>query len=345
MPSEAAHDGVKTINLALQGGGAHGGFTWGVLDRLLEDERIVIEAVSGTSAGAMNGAILVEGYEDSGRDGARAALEAFWRRVSDGGALSPLKPSMLDRLGPTPWNMDFSPAFLAFDALSRTLSPYQLNPLNINPLRSVLEASVDVDHLHRCKKIKLFVSATNVRTGDMAVFSGDRISIDALLASACLPFLYRAVEIDGEAYWDGGYMANPALLPLVRDTVSPDIVIVQINPLHRSTVPTTAPEITDRINEISFNASVKRDMRLIALTGRLMDEGKLDGALFRRPNLHMIADAEAMANLGVSSKLNAEWPFLLHLKEIGRQAAAAWLDRNFARIGVDSTVEIEPNLF
>ena len=331
---------AKPISLALQGGGAHGAFTWGVLDRLLEDERVVIEGISGTSAGAMNGAVLVQGYATGGREGAREALDRFWSRISEAGRTSPIQRTPLDRLMGT-WSMDWSPSYLSLDLMSRLLSPYQLNPGNHNPLRDILEEQIDFELLRPCSAIKLFVSATNVRTGKVRVFGCGELSVDALLASACLPFMFQAIEIDGEPYWDGGYMGNPALFPLIYNCLNNDIVIVQINPLTRDEVPRTAAEILNRVNEISFNSTLNREIRAIAFVRKLIDAENLSREKYRRLNLHMIESEDCMKGLGVSSKLNAEWEFLTHLKAIGQAAADDWLGRNFDRIGVETTVDLE----
>lgn len=329
----------KKINLALQGGGAHGAYTWGVLDRLLEDERLEIDGVSGTSAGAMNAAVLADGYEAGGRDGAREALDAFWRRIADAGKYSPLQPTPIDRMFGG-WNMDRSPSFLFFDWLSRTFSPYQLNPMNHNPLRDVLVKSIDFDRLSRGSAIKLFLSATNVRTGKVKVFADSEISADALLASACLPFMFQTVVIDGEPYWDGGYMGNPSLFPLIYGSESQDVLIVQINPLGSDAIPTTAHEIMNRVNEISFNSSLMREMRAVSFVTHLLDSGQLTDNKYRRMYVHWIDAEEQMRGLGVSSKLNADLEFLLHLRDLGRSTADAWLAAQFDRIGRESTVDI-----
>src|SRR5690349_14419574 len=260
---------IKAINLALQGGGAHGAFTWGVLDRLLEDERLAIDGISACSAGAMNAAVLAYGYAVGGREGARDSLAGFWRRISEAALTSPLQPSPLDRvLGDH--SLRHSPAFVAFDMLTRLFSPYDYNPLGLNPLRDVLRRCVDFEVLAKAAcPIKVFLSATNVRTGKVRVFERREVTVDAVLASACLPFLFQAVEIDGEAYWDGGYMGNPALFPLIYNCESADILVVHINPLERADVPRSATDIMNRINEISFNSSLMREMRAIAFVSRL----------------------------------------------------------------------------
>lgn len=331
---------IKRINLALQGGGAHGAYTWGVLDRLLEDDRVEVEAVSGTSAGAMNAAVLADGMGRGGRAEARRALETFWHNISRASQVGPLQPTPFDHFA-SGWNLDHSAAFVAFDMLTRMLSPYQFNPMNLNPLRRVLEDSVDFGRLEGCRRMKLFISATNVKTGKVRVFQSGEITPDVLLASACLPFLFQAVTVEGEPYWDGGYMGNPAIFPLIYGAETPDVVIVQINPLGCDRVPTTATEIMNRVNEISFNSSLMREMRAISFVTDLIDAGKLDNQSYKRINVHWIEAEKHMRGLGVSSKLNARLEFLLHLKEIGRQAADSWLDANFDAIGRRSTIDIK----
>ncbi|HUN47257.1 MAG TPA: patatin-like phospholipase family protein [Stellaceae bacterium] len=330
----------KTLNLALQGGGAHGAFTWGVLDRLAEDERIAIDGISATSAGAMNAVAFTYGWSQGGRQGARQALANFWRRISHAALLGPLQPSWLDRALHN-HSLQFSPAFVALDLVSRLFSPYEFNPFNQNPLRDVLEASVDFEALRRSDcPIKLFLSATNVRSGKVKVFERNEVCPDRTLASACLPFLFQAVEIEGEHYWDGGYMGNPALFPLIYNCESRDIVVVHINPLNRDKLPRTATEIMNRINEISFNSSLMREMRAISFVTRLIEDGKVNGDGLRHLLIHSISAEEEMGRLGVASKLNGDWEFLTHLRDIGRDHATAWLERNFDRLGVESTVDI-----
>jgi len=335
---EPAAVAVKTINLALQGGGAHGAFAWGVLDRLLEDGRIGFDGITATSAGAMNATVLAYGLSEGGPEGARRALANFWRRVSHASMTGPLQPSPWDRLTHN-HALDTSPAFVAFDMLSRLFSPYQLNPMNWNPLRKVLEETVDFERLRANGKIKLFLSATNVRTGKVRIFKTCDVTADVVLASACLPFMFQAVEIDGEPYWDGGYMGNPALYPLIYNCESRDVVIVHINPLMREGTPKTAQEILNRINEISFNSSLMREMRVIHFVTKLIDEGKMCNSDMKRMLIHSIADDEMMRTLSVTSKLNGDWEFLTHLRDIGRTRAEAWLDQGFDQLGRESTVD------
>jgi len=338
--SEADMRPPRTINLALQGGGAHGAFTWGVLDRLLDEANLSFEGIVATSAGAMNATVLAYGLAEGGHSGAQRALANFWRRISHAAAFSPLQPSLLDRVTGSK-SLEYSPAFVIFDMVTRLLSPYQFNPLNYNPLRQVLEQSIDLDaiRMSRCP-VKLNICATNVRSGKVKVFSNDEISIDAVMASACLPFLFQAVEIDGEAYWDGGYMGNPAIFPLIYGCDTPDVLVVHINPLERTELPRTAAEILNRINEISFNSSLLREMRAIAFVTHLIDSEAGNSLGLKRIFVHGISDDETMRNLSVSSKLNAEWGALVDLRDRGRQCAEDWLMANYDAIGKRSSVDI-----
>jgi NTE family protein len=333
----------KPICLALQGGGSHGAFTWGVLDALLEDGRVEIEALSGTSAGAMNAVVLADGLADGqrlvDRDRARDGLSQFWRSVADAARFSPIQRTILDRVMGD-WSLDRSPGFALFDLMGRVASPYLFNPLDLNPLKPLLRDGVDFERVARCQGFKLFLSATNVRSGRIEVFRREQVTADHVLASACLPFLFQAVEIGEEAYWDGGYMGNPALFPFFRSCKSDDIVIVQINPIERQELPRTAREIQERLNEITFNASLMRELRAIDFVARLLDEGRLDTERYKHVLVHMISDPEALAPLGASSKLNAEWDFLLHLRDTGRAAAQRWLAEHFDDLGDRSTIDI-----
>ena len=313
--------------------------TWGVVDRILQDRRLTIEAISGTSAGAMNAAVLAHGLAEGGRDGARAALDHFWHRVGEAGRFSPLRGGPMDLLAKT-WNLGLPPSYLLLDAMTRFFSPYPLNPLNWHPLREILSEQIDFAALNDRASVKLFVSATNVLSGKNRIFGPGEMSVEVLLASACLPFIYQAVEIDGEPYWDGGYMGNPAIYPLIYNSASPDIAIVQVNPLTRDEVPRTAPEILDRVNEISFNSTLMREMRAIAFVRKLIDDEGLARSKYKRLNMHMIGAESEMKGLGVSSKVNVDWAFLTHLKRIGRHTADDWLAAHFDRIGVESTIDI-----
>lgn len=330
----------KTVSLALQGGGAHGAFTWGVLDALLEDGRIAIEALTGTSAGAMNAVVLAEGWIEGGADGARTKLEAFWRAISIDGKYGGSERSMLDvMLGA--WSGLRPPGNPWLDMVSRVASPYDVNPLNINPLRGVVADLIDFDKVRACDAVEIFIAATNVRTGKIKLFRRSELSPDHLMASACLPMIFQAVEIDGEAYWDGGYMGNPALYPLFYEAAADDILLVQINPIERKELPTKARDIRDRINEITFNASLLREMRAIAFVNKLIDSGKLPKDEYKRVLLHRIDGGAALARWTSSTRLRADWDFLLRLRDLGRAAAKRWLKRNYAAIGQKGTVDVE----
>ncbi len=330
----------KRVNLALQGGGAHGAFAWGVLDRLLEDERIAVEAVSATSAGAMNAAVFAQGLMDGGREGAKDALRRFWKSVSD--KATPI--SRMYEMGRTFMGdrrrLDDSPAFAALDFTMRMLSPYQFNPFNYNPVREVLEDMLDVERLQGCQDVKLFISATNVKSCRVRVFETPEVTIDVLMAAACLPFLVQAVEIDGEQYWDGGYMGNPPIHPLIHRSQSADVVVVHVSPIRREATPTSARDILDRINEISFNAALMREMRSIEFVSRMIDDGTIAKGRMKRMLIHAVEAEDAFGELGVSSKLNPDWDFLTYLFEIGRERCDNWIAENFDKIGRESSVDL-----
>lgn len=338
MVSRAGKSFQKSINLALQGGGSHGAFTWGVLDRFLEDGRIFIEAISGTSAGAMNAVVMADGLVDGKEEGARAALKRFWWEVSQASAWSPMKRGPIDVFMGN-WTLDNSPGYLFFDMLNRVASPYDVNPLNLNPLRDIVERCVDIDRVRSCDKVRIYISATNVETGKVKIFKRDELTVDMVMASACLPFMFQAVEIDGVPYWDGGFMGNPVLFPFHKSK-SDDVVIVQINPLIRKGTPKTARDILNRVNEITFNSSLLKELRAIDFVRRLIDDGKLDRTDYKRMLMHAIEAEEEIKPLGASSKLNAEWEFLMHLFEIGRNTADQWLDKEFDSLGERSTIDL-----
>lgn len=330
----------KSINLALQGGGSHGAFTWGVLDRMFEEDRLWVEAISGTSAGAMNAVVAAHGMYDDGAAGARVALEDFWRSVSKAGQSSPLKRTPFDMLMGN-WSLDANPGYIWMDMMSRVTSPYDLNPFDVNPLRDVVEKFVDFDKVAGENDMDLFISATNVETGRARIFHRHEITLDVVMASACLPFMFKAVEIEGVPFWDGGYMGNPVLFPFIDHSPADDILIIQINPLNRPGVPKNARDIQNRVNEITFNASLLRDLRAIHLIDRLIDDGALSKDDYRRVNLHMIDDGcRDMLDLGASSKMNSEWAFLTHLRDIGRDAADRWLSKHFDDIENRSTLDL-----
>jgi NTE family protein len=342
MHKTAKPSNPKTLNLALQGGGSHGAFTWGVLDRLVEEERLDIEGISGTSAGAMNAAIFAQGFTKAGRDGAKAELDRFWGKVSELARFSPVHRSAFDHVLGN-WNIDGSPSSLWLDLMERVFSPYQLNPMNLNPLRDLLTDHLDVAAIQNCEQLKIFVCATNVETGHARLFRRHEVTLDALLASACLPFSFQAVEIDGVPYWDGGYMGNPVIFPLIYFCDSRDVAVVQINPLVRKGTPRSATEIVNRVSEISFNSSLIAEMRAIAFVQRLIEGDHLKGKALSRlkhMHIHMIGNEEKMRALGVASKMNADIDFLLYLKGLGRATAEEWLAANWPHIGNRSSIDI-----
>jgi NTE family protein len=326
------------VDFALQGGGSHGAFTWGVLDRLLEETWFGIDGISGTSAGAMNAAVLVDGHAKGGTAGARAALESFWHRVSDAARFSPFRRGPLDVLLGR-WTLDSSPMYVAMDVMSRLLSPYDLNPMGKNPLRTILAETIDFERLARAP-IKLFITATNVRTGRGHVFRNDTVTPDVLLASACLPTMFQAIEIDGEPYWDGGYSGNPTITPLVRECKSQDTILVQINPVERKNRPRSASDILNRLNEVSFNAVLLKELRMIALLRQVANPGDSEGAQWAGMRIHRVA-SEMMTDLGASSKLNAEWDFFCLLRAEGRRSAQVFLETHASDLGIRSTLDLD----
>ena len=325
---------IKKINLALQGGGAHGAFTWGVLDHLLADGRLAIEGISGASAGAMNAIMLADGLARGGPQEAQKRLAEFWRAASLGGNLPPLQRAVVDRML----------SFLPFEGTPVQAWLDALSQLNINPLRDLIERFVDFEAVRNCEALQLFVTATNVYTGRLHVFSRKKISAQAITASACLPNLFRAVEIDGVPYWDGGYLGNPVIFPFFRTTDTEDVLVVQINPLVRHSVPTSAQEIINRVNEITFNSSLLDEFRAIEFVGRLIDQRRLPRGRgpgqYRRINVHRIVlDSEGKA-FTAASKLSNDYEFFEMLRDNGRRAARRFLDEHFDHIGVKSTVDL-----
>jgi NTE family protein len=327
----------KVVNLALQGGGSHGAFTWGVLDRLLEDERLIFEGITACSAGAVNAVVLANGLAAKGREGARAALRHFWKKMSCISVSGIFRPSLIDRANST-FGLDYSPGYVFMEALSYFLSPYQFNPFNYNPFKNLLEETIDFARIRTQRELKLFLSATNVETAKLTIFSGDDLRVEHLLASACLPLLMHAIEIDGEHYWDGGFMGNPAIYPLVWECETRDVILVHTTPLERRGVPKTSQAIMNRMQEISFNASHLREMRSFAYVTKLVDEGKADS---KRIFVHAIDANDTIRNFSASSRVNGDWNFLLQLHELGRQTASEWLTNNFDQLGFQSTVDIQ----
>lgn len=326
------------VDLALQGGGSHGAFTWGVLDRLLEEEGVKLEAISGTSAGAMNAAVLAHGLLVNGREGARVALHEFWQKVAEAATFSPFQRSPLDRMMGR-WSLDYSPTYIATDLIAQLISPYALGANATNPLQNILTQVVDFERL-KLGPIKLFITCTNVRTGRGRVFRNPDITPEVLLASACLPTMFQAVYIDDEPYWDGGYSGNPTIAPLVRECASHDTILVQINPVFRSDAPITAQEIHNRVNEVSFNAPLLKELKMIALLRKVADQGDGEGWQWGQMRIHLIR-SEMLATLGASSKLNAEWEFLTMLRDEGRRAADEFVLKHRDDVGVRSTFDLD----
>lgn len=346
----------KTINLALQGGGSHGAFTWGVLDELLRDGRIDFDSITATSAGSMNACVMLYGLHVNGADGARELLEKFWRRVSESGkCFNPLSEltatgeKYLDKYMGVffPWlpkNLLNNAAGLNYlENIGQTISPYRSNPLNVNPLRDILNEIVDFKQMPKCTEGKLFISATNVRIGESRVFKNDEITEDVIVASASLPYLFHAVEIDGDYYWDGGYTGNPALWPLFYESQTRDLLIVHVNPIVRPDLPKEAYEIENRINEITFNSSLLNELRAIQFVQKLLDKKMLKDSFrdeYKNIRLHAIRSEETMRDAGVTSKYDTNWTFLTSMRDAGRKVAAEWLKNNFDQIGKTATVDI-----
>jgi NTE family protein len=334
---------MKAVNLALQGGGSHGAFTWGVLDRLLEDGRIDFEGISGTSAGAMNAVVLAHGLLNGGRDGARQALARFWESVASHAPINLSSANLLEPPGASTEG-GLAPTLKALMALVRNFSPYQLNPLDLNPLRQIVTEQIDFERLRAECELKLFIAATQVSTGKLRLFRTEELSVDALLASACLPWLHHAIEIDGEAYWDGGYSANPAVFPLFYECESPDVIVVLLHPLTRPQTPRTAEDIGNRVSELGFSSTFLREMRMIAQATEESEQalfpiGRLERRL-QQMNFHLIEAEELMSQLTVDSKLNAHLPFITMLRDRGRVQAEIWLERNVQSIGERSSVNL-----
>ncbi len=329
----------KTINLALQGGGAHGAFTWGVLDLLLEDGRIVVETISGTSAGAMNAVAFADGLIEGGPQGARDQLERFWRAASIDGNMNDAQRSVFDSfLGA--WGLSGGGGNPWMDIFAQSTSPYSINPLNINPLKDFLDAEIDFKRIRASSVTRLFISATNVESGKVRVFETPELTSAHIMASACLPTVFQAVVIEGVPYWDGGYMGNPAIFPIIYGAKSNDILLVQINPVERKGTPTSPKAIQNRLNEITFNATLLRELRAIEFVTRLLDEGKLDPKAYKRALMHRLAMGDVLKDLEAGSKQTAEWGFFLKLRDAGRRAAKAWLTQHFDDLGARSTIDL-----
>jgi NTE family protein len=341
-PKRPAKAERKVVNLALQGGGSHGAFTWGVLDRLLEDDRLEFEGITATSSGAVNAVVLADGLAEGGHDGARDALQRYWKKVSDLSSRGIFVPSLIDKANPE-FGLEHSPGFMFVEPMTYFASPYQMNPFNFNPIKDLLAEAIDFERVRRQTAVKLFISATDVQTAKVKVFTGKELGVPHVLASTCLPMLMQAVEVDGEFYWDGSYAGNPAIFPLIYECEARDIMLVHITPAERPGVPTTSPAIMNRMQEISFNTALIREMRTIAYLNRMIDEGKIAGR--KRMLIHMIEAEDIVREFSWSSRLNGDWRFLTHLHGMGRERADQWLAANFEQLGVESTVDLQARFF
>lgn len=331
----------KKVNLALQGGGAHGAFTWGILDQFLEDNIFDIDSISATSAGSMNAVVLAQGMMDGGNEGARRLLYDFWHAMSEYAKLFGLTAHQpidifLEPFTKVPTN------FYYFHSATRLMSPYQFNPFNYHPIREVLNSMIDIEKLKKQSKVKLFICATNVKTGKIRIFNDDELSIDAVLASACLPQLFQAVKVDNDYYWDGGYLGNPAIFPLIYNSTVQDILILHTVPVVRQDIPSNIMEIDTRLREISFNSSLMREMRAIAFVTKLIDEGWIKDEFknkLRKLYIHCLRADHALTEFPSASVYVPDWDFLLNLRDLGREAARVWLQENHQFIGKKTTID------
>ena len=337
---------IKRINLAMQGGGAHGALLWGILDALLEDDKIEFDSISATSAGAINATILAHGLANGGKKGAREALRTFWETVSNiSNSYQWMKMTPLESLLGT--KTENSVSYMIFDQLNKLFSPYQLNPLNINPLRDLIKKTVDFKKINDSSELQLFISATNVKTGKIRVFTNNEINLDSVMASACLPFLFQAVKIKDDYYWDGGYMGNPAIFPLFYHSKCRDILILHINPIYRENVPNTTTEILNRVNEISFNSSLMREMRAVSFINKLLDENWIKDEYkdqIHRYYMHAIRADVTMQSFSMASKMNTDWDFINQLYTEGRNQGIAWLETHQKDIGKKTSIDMSEYL-
>ena len=335
---------VRMVSLALQGGGSHGAYTWGVLDRLLDEDSIEIEAISGTSAGGMNAAVMIDGYIKNGKDGAKKALKDFWTAISELGKYSPVNNPPLQNIT-RDWNLDSNPTFIMLDIFTRLFSPYQSNPMNINPLRDLIEEMIDFNALQNSNLIDLFVTATSVTTGQPHVFHHKEITSETLMASACLPSMFQAVKVKDDYYWDGGYAGNPSIWPLTYKSKTSDIIVVVINPVLRKAIPKNGNEVINRLNEIAFNASLIAEIRSIHLINKLIDKKYITTDKYRTLHMHLLEAAQEMLELNASSKLNTSWDFFVYLHNLGRKSADTWLKKHFTSLGVKSSADVHHAYF
>ncbi len=331
---------TKKIAIGLQGGGSHGAFSWGVLDAILEDERIDIVGISGTSAGGMNAAALLQGFNKNGRKGAREELRRFWKMVNTRSSNMPLQPNLFQNMMGN-YSLRGSPAYAWMNMLRDFYSPYEINPLNVNPLKNLVQDFFDFDTLHKPSKIKIFLCATHVKSGKLHIFKGKDLTEKALLATSCLPSLFQAVEVDGEFYWDGGYVGNPAIHPLIYGCATNDIAVIQLTQAYRDKLPVTADAILDRHREITYNACLMHEMRAIHLLSNLVEKGSITDKSIKKLNMHVIRNKDLFEELDLSTALNTDWKFMEHLFEAGYSSGKQWIEQHYDDIGVKSSARLE----
>jgi len=331
----------RPVSLGLQGGGTYGAFTWGVLDRLLDEDSFAFDGISGSSSGAVNAVVLADGYAlGGGRQGAQRALRRFWTTLGTLSSFSPLQPTPADRIAGR-WTMERSPVYQLMEMAGAVIGPVMQLPLTLNPLRNLLQTMVNFERVRACEELQLFIAATNVRTGSGRIFKRAELDPQKVIASACLPTVFAGVEIDGETYWDGSYVANPPLAPLL-DRPARDLIVVQNNPIARASLPRSLADISNRSNEIAFNISFVREMSALKNMRALPDEERGAGATHAATRLHLISGTDILADYAMSSKFNSELAFLTHLHDSGVKAAEAWLQEHGASVGMRSTFDEIP---
>lgn len=331
---------AKKIAIGLQGGGSHGAFSWGVLDAIFADERIDIIGLSGTSAGGMNAAAALQGFNKNGRQGARDELRRFWKMVHSRSSNLPMPTNSFQSIMGN-YSLRGSPMYAWVNMLRDFYSPYETNPLDINPLKNIVHDFFDFDILHKSSKMKIFLCATHVKSGKMHIFKGKELSENALLASSCLPSLFKAVDVNGEYYWDGGYVGNPAIYPLIYNCPTKDIAIVQLTQGYRDKLPTTADAIMDRHREITYNACLVREMRAIHLISSLVEKGMITDKSIKKLNMHVIRNTDLFEELDLSSAMNTDWKFLEHLFQAGFESGQQWITDHYDDIGIKSSADLE----
>jgi NTE family protein len=329
----------KKIAIGMQGGGAHGAFTWGVLDYILEDGRLDIEGASGTSAGGMNCLALCQGMAEGGKEGARKSLYRYWKILSEKSKKMGMVPTPMDKFKGG-YGISTNPLFTLMGMISKNMSPYEWNPKNQNMLADLVKELFNFKTIAAFEELKVFLCATNVRTSKLKIFSGNEITPEAVLASACLPVLFQAVNIEGEDYWDGGFIGNPAIFPLIYNCKTPDIVVLLLTPQYRHNTPKTLDEIHWRMTELSLINTLAREMRAIDFVTKLIDQGIADKTKIKKINMHLIEDPLVFADLDHTSALNSDWDFFQFLFEKGRETAEKWMAKNYDKIGVCSTADL-----